>query len=252
MDIDLSSIFIIGFLSSFSHCYGMCGGFVMAYSLKAEASPAGISRFLPHLMYNAGRIITYTVLGALFGLIGASLKHFIHDAQSILFIFAGLFMVGMGLDLAGWITISTPGKIPGLSAYKRFVGSLLVRITVKNMLLYGLVLGFIPCGLVYIAGAKATASGSVLNGMLIMLTFGIGTIPALFILGISSQFLSRRFRKNVFKAAAIFVILFGLFTVVKGGMKLLDIPVPWMKHNMQHMMKTGGSHAMPFPEMNDK
>ncbi|NQV37916.1 MAG: sulfite exporter TauE/SafE family protein [Candidatus Marinimicrobia bacterium] len=250
MNLDLPSIFIIGFLSSFSHCYGMCGGFVMAYSLKANSTEEKVKRILPHLMYNLGRVITYAFLGALFGLLGASLQLFIHDAQSILFILAGLFMVGMGLDLAGWVSISIPGKIPGIATYKRIIGSLLGQITAKNMFLYGIVLGFIPCGLVYIAGAEATASGSVVNGILIMLSFGLGTIPALFILGMSAQYFSQRFRKIVFKVAAIFVILFGLFTIVKGGMKLGDIPMPWMKHDMQHTTIPLDSCCMPLPKMN--
>ncbi len=248
MEVDLIAIFVLGFLSSFSHCYGMCGGFVMAYSLKVtDGAAPGTSRLrllIPHLMYNSGRVLTYTFLGFWFGILGGSFKHVVHDYQSILFIFAGLFMTLMGFDLLGLFNISTPKSFPGFGRYKRLIGSLLKKTTVKNIFLYGLVLGFIPCGLVYIAGAKAIAAGTAWGGMATMLAFGLGTIPALFVLGLSANLITARFRNIVFKVAAVFVILFGLFTITKGVYKLADIPMPWMKagqHQMHqgHTMETG-------------
>ncbi len=223
----------------------------MAYSLKAEKTTVKLQRIMPHLMYNIGRVITYTFLGALFGLLGAGLKNVIHEAQSVLFILAGLFMVGMGLDLAGWLTFSAPSRIPGLSLFKRSIGSLLANITSRNMLMYGLILGFIPCGLVYVAGAKATASASLTSGMLIMASFGLGTIPALFILGLGANLISMRFRKTVFKVAAVCVILFGLFTIFKGGMKLAGKPMPWMQHSV-HSVKSDESCCSPLPDLDGK
>ena len=247
MEIDLIAIFVLGFLSSFSHCYGMCGGFVMAYSLKvAERKSTGsrLQLIIPHLMYNSGRVLTYTFLGFWFGLLGGSFKHLVHDYQSILFIFAGIFMTLMGLDLLGLFNISTPKSFPGFGRYRQLVGSLLNRANAKNIFLYGLILGFIPCGLVYIAGAKAVSAGNVLGGMATMLAFGLGTIPALFILGLSANLISARLRNKVFKIAAVFVILFGLFTVAKGVMKLAGIPMPWMQQQM-----SGEQHPGSMMEM---
>ncbi len=247
MNVDLIAVFVLGFLSSFSHCYGMCGGFVMAYSMRvtegATPSTNRLRLMIPHLMYNSGRVLTYTFLGLWFGLLGSSFKMVVIDYQSILFIFAGIFMILMGFDLLGLFNISTPKSFPGFGTYKRLIGSLLHKTTAKNIFLYGLVLGFIPCGLVYIAGARAVAAGSAVGGMATMLAFGLGTIPALFVLGLSANLITVRFRNIVFKIAAVFVILFGLFTVLKGVYKLADIPMPWMKaglHQMQSQpMETG-------------
>ncbi len=222
MAIDYSAVFLIGFLSSFSHCYGMCGGFVVAYAMKTPNDPSAtlIRRFLPHAMYNGGRILTYTFLGAWLGLLGGSVRMALHDYQSVVFIAAGIVMIIVGLDFSGIFSISTPKFLPGLSRYTSFVGSLLRRVNYRNLFLYGLVLGFIPCGLVYVAGAKAAATGDPLQGMLTMAIFGLGTLPALFILGFTTHLISDSFRRRVFKFAAILVILFGLWTVWKGTMKL--------------------------------
>ncbi len=245
MEIDLLAIFVLGFLSSFSHCYGMCGGFVMTYSLKAAENSTASGKFnliLPHLMYNSGRVLTYTFLGFWFGILGGSFKTVIHDYQSILFIFAGIFMTLLGLDLLGLFNISNPGKLPGMASYQRFIRSLLKNISAGNIFLYGLILGFIPCGLVYIAGVKAVSTGSALGGMSMMLVFGLGTIPALFVLGISTNLITARFRRKVFKIAAVFVILFGLFTTAKGVMKLNGIPMPWMQEHSRHTSGMGNQH----------
>lgn len=219
----------------------------MAYSLKvAEKKSVGgrLQFILPHLMYNCGRVLTYTFLGFWFGMLGGSFKHLIHDYQSVLLIFAGLFMVLMGLDLLGLFNISIPKNYPGFGSYKQLVGSLLNRTNAKNIFLYGLILGFIPCGLVYVAGFKAVAVGTIYGGMATMLFFGLGTIPALFILGISANLITVRFRKKVFRIAAVFVLLFGIFTITKGVMNLAGLPMPWMQHQM-----SGEQHPVTMMEM---
>jgi len=210
----------------------------MAYSIKTQDAENGnswIRSILPHLMYNSGRVLTYTFLGFWLGILGNSFKFFVIDFQSILFILAGIFMSFMGLDLLGLFNISSPVKIPGFVKYKQFVHSLLNKKKPNSIFIYGLTLGFIPCGLVYIAGAEAVASGSGLNGLAIMLSFGLGTIPALFLLGVSTRLITAHFRNRVFKIAAIFVILFGVFTVTKGVYRLMELPLPWMNHSMHSM-----------------
>ncbi len=222
MAFDFSAIFLIGFLSSFSHCYGMCGGFVIAYAVKVPEHTKWFSwkRLIPHLLYNGGRIMTYTFLGAWLGLLGGSVRFALQDYQSVVFILAGIVMILVGLDLSGLVSISSPRFLPGLNRYTTFVGSLIRKINYRNLFLYGLVLGFIPCGLVYVAGAQAAATGNPLEGMIIMAIFGLGTLPALFILGLTANLISDQFRRRVFKVAALVVILFGLWTVWKGAMKL--------------------------------
>ncbi|NOZ03976.1 MAG: sulfite exporter TauE/SafE family protein [FCB group bacterium] len=252
MQIDYIAIFLIGFLSSFSHCYGMCGGFVFAYSVKMNkrrppSSSLRRQMLIPHLLYNGGRIVTYSILGGIFGLLGGSLRYVILDFQSVLLIIAGVFMVFFGLDFGGWLKLITITAIPGYERFRKFIGTLLTRISNTRIFLYGLVLGLIPCGLVYVALAGAASTGSAGGGMITMFVFGLGTVPALFILGISSNYITVRFRRRIFKMTAVFIILFGLITIWKGGMKLAGHE---MDHKKGHNMKTVSSERNSNPIVN--
>jgi hypothetical protein len=226
MELELSAIFIIGFLGGFSHCIGMCGGFVLTYTIKLQENAQNLNlwqRFYPHLLYNTGRIISYTILGEIFGFIGSTLTVMlaIRSYQGALEIFAGIIMIIIGLDLAGWIPGWSPDSFPGISLYKRLIQGMFNRVRPGNILGLGFMLGFIPCGLVYAAGAKAAASGSIIGGMLTMLTFGLGTAPALIILGMAAHKLSEKFRKRLYKIAAVLVILLAVMTILRGVKALL-------------------------------
>ena len=178
MGLELLAIFLVGFLGGFGHCIGMCGGFVMTYTLKIQetdqTAPSKWQTIYPHLLYNSGRVLTYVILGEIFGFLGSSLGVIfaLRDIQGVLQLFAGLVMVIMGFDLAGWIPASGPDTFPGISGFKRLVQSMFNRVNRKNIFILGMVLGFIPCGLVYAAGAKAAATQSILGGMITMLVFG--------------------------------------------------------------------------------
>jgi sulfite exporter TauE/SafE len=226
MLIDYPAIFLIGFLGSFGHCIGMCGGFVMAYSIKINAkNPASENQpITPHLMYNIGRILTYTFLGLLFGFVGETvgIRLGINNFQGALQIVAGLIMIWMGLDFGGWIPPLSGNYFPGYSHFKKLASSLLSRVNRRNVFALGLVLGFIPCGLVYAAGAKAAATENVLGGMLTMFIFGLGTIPGMFLVGIGANLVTVKFRHYLFRLATVLVILLGIYTVYKGGRAIVN------------------------------
>ena len=129
MQVDYIAAFLIGLIGGFSHCIGMCGGFVLTYSVKISENEIRKQqtvwqRIYPHLSYSAGRIITYTFLGEIFGFIGGtiglifSMKNF----QGGLQLFAGIIMFFMGLDLAGLIPVLPPNSFPGINAFKKLVG----------------------------------------------------------------------------------------------------------------------------------
>ncbi len=233
MLIDYPAIFLIGFLGGFGHCIGMCGGFVMAYSIKLNSGRPSPAKALiaPHLLYNIGRISTYTLLGLLFGLAGEILgiRLGIINYQGALQVIAGLLMVWMGLDFGGWIPPLSANYFPGYNRFKQLAGSLLNRVNRKNVFVLGVILGFIPCGLVYAAGAKAAAAGTVLGGMLTMLIFGLGTIPAMVLAGVGASFLTAKFRQRLFRIATVLVILMGAMTVYR-GIHHLTHPQPTPQH----------------------
>ncbi|MCG6964950.1 MAG: sulfite exporter TauE/SafE family protein [Chromatiaceae bacterium] len=210
-DVDLLSAFVVGLLGGV-HCAGMCGGIVGALSFGL---PAG--RNLPILLaYNAGRIGSYTLAGALMGALGFYFSSLlpVQVAQRVLLTFAGLFLVLMGLYLAGWWN--------GLSRIERAGGLLWRRIeplgrgllpvrSARHGFVLGLLWGWLPCGLVYSALVWTVAAGGAAQGALLMLAFGLGTLPNLLLMGVAAAQLNRWIRKPAIRSiAGGLVILFGL------------------------------------------
>jgi len=238
---DYIAVFMIGFLGGFSHCVGMCGGFVVTYTLRIrenepQSRESWWQKLYPHFLYNSGRLLTYTFLGEIFGGLGSvmgfmlAFKHW----QGGLELFAGLIMLFMGLDLAGWIPSLEPDTFPGVGKFKRLIGALYARLNRKNVFGLGVVLGFIPCGLVYAVGAKAAATESLSGGFLTMLFFGLGTFPAMVLTGLTAHLISVKMRRRLYKIAAVLVILLALATIGRGLMALDVLHIPGM--NMKHMM----------------
>lgn len=209
--VDLLSAFVVGLLGGV-HCAGMCGGIVGALSLGL---PGG--RNLPILLaYNAGRISSYSAAGALMGALGFYFSGLfpVQVAQRILLTFAGLFLLLMGLYLAGWWN--------ALSRIERFGGVLWRRIeplgrgllpvrSVRHGFMLGLLWGWLPCGLVYSALVWTVASGGAWEGAMLMLAFGLGTLPNLLLMGVAAAQLNRWIRRPAVRAfAGGLVMLFGL------------------------------------------
>ena len=178
-----------GFTVGFGHCIGMCGPIVVSLSLNLKSK----SLFLPHLLYNTGRIITYTVLGGVMGATGSFTRVAAHieEIQKGAMIFAGIMITVMGLAMSGWIPL---GRVFGDYHNPDGIVSRGFRklAQVKSTATYfpiGLLLGLLPCGPVYTALLAAAGAGmntagtleGIIKGMLVMLSFGIGTIPALFL-----------------------------------------------------------------------
>lgn len=215
-------MFAMGFLTSLSHCMGMCGGFIMAYSVNLDQkNGTAAKRILPHLLYHSGRVLTYTLIGAIFGFLGQTTKNVlaVFHLQDLLFIFAGIIMILLGLELLGLFPALRLDKLPLIRGYQKAVRRAIQKVNTKNIFFLGLVLGFIPCGPVYIAGTVAASSGSVFKGALIMAAFGIGTFPLLSVFGFSANLISLKFRNIILKFTAVVVILFGAWTVYKGIQK---------------------------------
>jgi sulfite exporter TauE/SafE len=235
MELELVALFTIGFLGGFGHCIGMCGGFVMTYTLKLQTNetlqhPSRWQTISPHLLYNAGRVFTYVVLGQIFGLLGSTLGVVlaIRDFQGILELFAGAIMMLMGLDLAGLLSAGGSDSFPGISSFKKLVHNMFNRVNRKNIFVLGMVMGLIPCGLVYAAGAKAAATQSMVGGMLSMLAFGLGTFPAMVITGLAVHLISAKLRRILYRVAAFMVFLLGVLTVLRGIDALGWIKFYWL------------------------
>jgi hypothetical protein len=217
--IDLISIATIAFLGAFGHCIGMCGGIVIAYSSrKVDAHWSAFMQGFAHLVYSFGRITTYVMLGAIFGAIGG-VAQFNGYTTAALTITAGMFMILAGLSLLGKLEFLTKleHSFSGSKWYQEAFREVLRSKSLYSFYILGLLNGLLPCGLVYFFAVTAASTGSPLWGALVMLIFGLSTIPALFSLGFFTQLLTKSsLRKVMMNLASIIVILFGLYTIYRG------------------------------------
>ena len=217
--IDLISIATIAFLGSLGHCIGMCGGIVIAYSsAKIDKGTAKWKQSLAHLIYSFGRITTYTTMGAVFGAIGG-VASFSSVAISTLTIIAGIFMILAGLSIVGKLKFLTlmEHSFSRTKWYQDVFRSVLRSKSLNSFYVLGLLNGLLPCGLVYFFAVTAASTGSAFWGGVVMLVFGLSTVPSLFALGmLSGIFSNGGLRKIMMNLAAIIVIIYGFYTIYRG------------------------------------
>jgi len=218
-NIDLIIILTTAFLGSVGHCIGMCGGIVVAYtSSKVDPQSSYITQTASHLAYNFGRVTTYVILGAIFGAIGQVIA-FTPTTKGVLFILTGILMILAGLSLVGNIKFlnSAEWSVSKYAWYQNSFKKLISSKSYGSFYLLGMLNGIIPCGLVYSFAIFAASTASPLGGALVMATFGLATIPALFFLGFITKFLQKgNLRGAMMKLAALLVIVYGVFTLYKG------------------------------------
>ena len=213
-----------GFTVGFGHCIGMCGPIVVSLSLNLK----GKNLFLPHLLYNTGRVITYTVLGGVMGATGSFTLVAAHIAgiQKGALIVAGIIIIVMALAMSGWLPL---GRLFGDYYNPDGIISRGFRklSQVKSTATYfpiGLLLGLLPCGPVYTAllaaaGAGMNATGALegtVKGMAVMMSFGVGTIPALFVVAKLVDMGWLKKRQIIYRIGTILMIFVGLYFIVQG------------------------------------
>jgi uncharacterized protein len=212
-----------GFTVGFGHCIGMCGPIVVTFSLKLK----GKNIFFSQLLYHVGRITTYAALGGVVAATGSLTMVAAHlqRLQKVVMVFAGALIVLMGLAMAGWLPtgrIFGDHSSPGRWISKGFGRLLKVKSTVVYLPL-GLLLGLLPCGPVYTALLGSARAGmesdsvyhGMLAGMALMGAFGIGTAPALFLVGRLAGVGWLKSRTTVYKVGAVLMILAGLIFILK-------------------------------------
>jgi sulfite exporter TauE/SafE len=227
--LSINSIYILVFTTGvtvgFGHCIGMCGPIVISLSLNLKGGPS----IWPHLFYNCGRTLTYGLLGGVVGGM-ASFTRFaegIDGLQKGVMVAAGVIIILMGLAMTGWIRTSVIFRAaPPVGAFITRTFKLLLE-KKKRPLMYlpiGLLLGLLPCGPVYTALLAAARSGmeagttlsGVLSGAGLMLCFGLGTIPALFLVSRLTDLRWLRHRERVYQIGAVLMIVVGVYFVWKG------------------------------------
>jgi len=180
----LTIVFLMGLLGGV-HCLSMCGGVValLTSALPAELRSNAKQTSLYHLNYNTGRILSYILMGALFGLAGELLVNTLKMSalDHVLRIFSGVLMVLVGLYIANWYAGIQLLEKMGAKLWTKLqpISQKFLPVTsLKSAFLVGLFWGGIPCGLVYGALSFAILSGSAIQGGSIMLAFGLGTFSS--------------------------------------------------------------------------
>ncbi len=217
--------FLVGLLGGV-HCVGMCGGIMSALTLgvqrngKTSFSDSTTVLFPYLLSYNFARITSYSIAGLVFGGLGAWLTELVafNQAQLVLKVVAGVFLVALGLYLANWWR--------GLGYLER-TGNNLWRLiepyarkfvpikNIKQAFVAGLLWGWLPCGLVYSVLIWSLSSGSAVKGGLLMLSFGLGTLPSLLAMGLFATMLKHFMQLSIVRVlAALLVISFGVYQIL--------------------------------------
>lgn len=192
-----TSAFLLGLISSTMHCIGMCGGIIGALSLSL---PASVRAHKPRLLlfvatYNIGRILSYSIAGVIAGAIGAgALASSGFDRGHVVLQYLGVaMMIAIGLYLAGWAPQLAIVEKIGVPVWRKLepLGRRLLPVTsLPQALAYGLIWGWLPCGLVYFSLLYALTSGDAVKGGITMLSFGVGTLPALLATGFMTSWLT--------------------------------------------------------------
>ncbi len=205
-------LFIAGILTSI-HCVGMCGGIMLSQTVGNE----GKSKFeamKPSLKYNAGRVISYTILGGVIGAVG-SVFSLSFKSKAAVQIIAGIFMVMMGLNMSGF-SLFRKLQIKMPKSFCR------MKNNSNSPFVVGLLNGFMPCGPLQTMQVFALGTGSPVNGALSMLVFSLGTVPLMLTFGALSGLLSKGYTKKILKLSGVMIIVLGLI-MGNRGLSILGI-----------------------------
>ena len=221
----------IGLIGSF-HCIGMCGPIVVALPLKKHNL---LSKITGAILYNSGRVFTYSVIGILFGLLGRGIH--LAGFQQWTSIILGIVMI---------ITVLFPyffrEKITIGSLFSGFASRLIVRLkrlftdrSYFSLLMIGILNGLLPCGLVYVAVAGAINSGTVVSGAFFMMFFGIGTIPLLLVAILAGNLIGYQVRSKMLKIVPYFVFMLGVLFILRG----MSLGIPYVSPTSEKLAPKG-------------
>ncbi len=216
----LLSALIFGLLGSF-HCVGMCGPIAFMLPVSRDNK---LKKFLQILLYHGGRLLAYSTIGLAFGIVGKGLNLF--GFQQQLSIATGILMIAIILLPAGKFqkyNFSRPLTL-FIGKVKSSLGVAFKKKSADTFFTIGFLNGFLPCGLVYMAVIGAVATGSIQQGSLYMLLFGLGTIPLMTSAIYFSGLLNKISRRKINKLIPVFVVIIGILFVIRG----LGLDIPYL------------------------
>lgn len=216
MEVLLLSGFILGFAGSV-HCVGMCGPLALSLPFQQYS---GWQKGLAIGVYHMGRISSYMGIGIVAGIFGRGLNWF-GLTQILSIVLGSLIVLSVLLP-----RLLSKVNIPFLKGFKHWqistMQSILQKRSVASMFFFGLLNGFLPCGLVYTAVAASLVAHTITESVLFMGSFGLGTVPAMLLILLAAQSLSGGFRQQIRKLIPILSLLIGILLILRG--LNLDIP----------------------------
>lgn len=215
----------LGFATGF-HCIGMCGPIALSMGLSKKQA---INFHLQNTTYNLGRIVTYSVLGGVLGILGEGFR--LAGLQQYLTLLVGITLVVMAFF--SFTKGDFANKIPVLNRLllqvKIRLGKLLSQKDLKSRFLTGILNGLLPCGMVYVALTASLAAGGVLEGALFMTLFGIGTFPFLFLVVLFGGMLNTALRIKVLKIMPVLMLIMGSLIIIRA----LELGIPFISPDKQ-------------------
>jgi uncharacterized protein len=221
--------FTMGLLGSF-HCVGMCGPLALSLPLNNDSF---WGKFSGSLLYNAGRIVTYSVFGLVFGAIGKSVALF--GYQQWLSIVLGVLIIFF-IILPKRIAVFNKNNVVlhFLEKLRASLGQLFFKKNYASLFSIGLLNGFLPCGLVYMAAAGAVATGDIMNSILFMAFFGLGTLPMMWSVAFFGNFVSVSIRQKIRKVYPYMMMLMACLLILRG----MGLGIPYISPKVGVETKT--------------
>lgn len=223
--------FLLGLLSSF-HCMGMCGPIAIAIPHRSHTK-LGVA--VDDFAYNIGRVITYTVLGALIGVLGATVS--LAGYQEVLSLIAGILLL---------LVVIIPKKYANKMTHFSFIGKLVRKLQKhlqfflqsknrSSLFILGLLNGLLPCGLVYVALTASLANADILGSALFMAAFGLGTVPIMFVIFFARDMMSLNLRQKLLKIVPYGVAVVAILLILRG----MSIGIPYISPILPEAVNSG-------------
>jgi sulfite exporter TauE/SafE len=215
----IGSAFAIGLAGSL-HCIGMCGPLALSLPVSHKNEP---SRIIGGLLYNSGRIFSYTSMGLIFGSLGN--LFFAAKWQSGLSIALGIIIFLYLLIPKKYFHISTTTTLgKPFVLLRQQLGRLFHSKKLSSLFFIGVLNGLLPCGLVYLALTSSAISASPINGGLYMLFFGLGTFPMMFATVMMGSYLNQSFRQKIHKAVPVLLFVIAVLLILRG----MNLGIPFI------------------------
>lgn len=233
---DYGLTFMAGVLGS-GHCVGMCGALVSGCFMKSGMKPGASKSYFPYLVYQLARIFVYTLAGFAAAALGVVLvsSGMLGKVQSLLQISVGSAVIVLALGILGWIPFQGSVRLLPMTILRRGFAESRSQGPLLGATIAGLLNGLMPCPLTFAMAVKATSATTIMEGGLLMLTFGAGTLPTMLFVSVAFGKMSVHFRGLMLKAAALIMIAMGFNTIYMG--LSFYVAENFQQHNFIHDIK---------------